>query len=382
MSLETLRLRAERAFASFNHAPDLTVQAPGRVNLIGEHTDYNGGFVLPCAIDRGTVVVARRRDDTTVRAIAADIAGEIDLFELDGAIAPEGGWRDYVRGVVLMLTGAGLARGADLAIAGDIPQGAGLSSSASLEVGIATALDALHEMDLGPARIARLAQAAENDFVGCACGIMDQLIAARAQAGHALLIDCQSLECRPVPMPEGLTVMVIESGVTRGLVGSAYNERRGQCAEAARHFGVAALRDVDRAMLESKSASSLDPLVFRRARHVVTENAHTLAAADALADGDLRRLGMLMAQSHVSMRDDFEITVPAIDRLVDIAATAIGKEGGARMTGGGFGGCVVALAPTAMVDVVRSAVARNYLSPTGMPAPVHVCRPSAGSSLI
>ncbi|TMJ19318.1 MAG: galactokinase [Alphaproteobacteria bacterium] len=370
--------RAEAAFAAaFGGAPDLVVQAPGRVNLIGEHTDYNDGFVLPCAIDSGTVIAARRRSDAVLAAVAADF-GEEDRIALDSPIARAGGWRDYVRGVAEVLRREGLARGAEVAIAGDVPQGAGLSSSASLEVALATTLARLQGLELGPTRIALLAQKAENDFVGCACGIMDQLVSARAGEGQALLIDCRSLDCRPVPMPEGLAVIVIHSGIERGLVDGAYNERRRQCEAAARHYGVAALRDLDEEALLA-GRKGLDPVAFRRARHVVTENARTLAAAEALASGDLPRLGLLMAQSHASMRDDFEITLPAIDRLAEIAAEAIGGEGGARMTGGGFGGCIVALAPQALVERVREAVERGYRSPDDRPARFMVCRASAGA---
>jgi galactokinase len=378
MSGGDTRSRAEAAFAAaFGGAPELVVQAPGRVNLIGEHTDYNDGFVLPCAIDSGTVIAARRRSEAVLAAIAADY-GEEDRISLDSPIARIGGWRDYVRGVADVLRGEGLARGAEVAIAGDVPQGAGLSSSASLEVALATTLARLGGLELDPTRIALLAQKAENDFVGCACGIMDQLVSARASEGQALLIDCRSLDCRPVPMPDGLAVIVIHSGIERGLVDGAYNERRRQCEAAARHYGVAALRDLDeQALLAGRGG--LDPVAFRRARHVVTENARTLAAAEALASGDLSRLGLLMAQSHASMRDDFEITIPAIDRLVAIAAEAIGGDGGARMTGGGFGGCIVALAPQALVERVREAVERNYRSPDDRPARFMVCRPSAGA---
>ncbi len=379
MTGEAPRARAERSFEeAFGGAPDLLVQAPGRVNLIGEHTDYNDGFVLPCAIDLGTAVAARARSDATVETVASDYGGERDSIAVDAPIAHAGGWRDYVRGVAAMLQDEGLARGADLAVSGDVPKGAGLSSSASLEVAVASTLARLGGLSIDPTRIAQLAQRAENEFVGCSCGIMDQLVSARAQAGHALLIDCRSLECRPVPMPAGLAVIVIHSGIERGLVDSAYNERREQCERAARHYGVAALRDVDEAALEA-GREGLDPLTYRRARHVVTENARTLAAADALAAGDLERLGLLMAQSHASMRDDFEITLPDIDRLVQIAGEAIGTEGGARMTGGGFGGCIVALAPEAAVERVRTAVARDYRAPSGKPALFMVCSPSAGA---
>ena len=376
------RARAEAAFESaYGGLPELVVQAPGRVNLIGEHTDYNDGFVLPCAIDAGTVIVARGRDDAALTAVAADYGGERDRIALDSPIVHGGGWRDYVRGVAAMLRDEGLRRGAEVAIAGDVPRGAGLSSSASLEVALAGTLARLGGLDVDSTRLALLAQKAENEFVGCACGIMDQLVSARAEAGHALLIDCRSLECRPVPMPDGLAVMVIHSGIERGLVDGAYNERRRQCEAAARHYGVAALRDLDEDGLLA-GREGLDPIAFRRARHVVTENARTLAAAGALASGELARLGTLMAQSHASMRDDFEITLPAIDRLVELAAGAIGGEGGARMTGGGFGGCIVALAPEAAVAAVREAVERDYRSPGGGPAQFMVCRPSAGAGAV
>jgi galactokinase len=246
MTGEAPRGRAERSFTeAFGAAPDLLVQAPGRVNLIGEHTDYNDGFVLPCAIDLGTAVASRARSDATSTRSPPIMAGSAIPFRVDAAIAHAGGWRDYVRGVAAMLQGEGLERGADLAVSGDVPKGAGLSSSASLEVAVATTLARLGGLDIDPTRIAQLAQRAENEFVGCSCGIMDQLVSARAQAGHALLIDCRTLECRPVPMPQGLAVIVIHSRIERGLVDSAYNERRQQCERAARHYGVPALRDLD-----------------------------------------------------------------------------------------------------------------------------------------
>lgn len=382
MTGEDPRERARRAFAkAFGGEPDIFVQAPGRVNLIGEHTDYNGGFVLPCAIDFGTVVAARARDDATLATVAADFNGEQDRIALDAPIVPTGGWRDYVRGVAAMLVPEGLGFGADLAISGDIPKGAGLSSSASLEVAVAATLAKLAGLVLDKMRIARLAQRAENEFVGCACGIMDQFVSARAQAGHALLIDCRSLECRDVALPKGLAVIVVDSRISRSLVSSAYNDRRWQCELAARHYGVTTLRNLDFASLDAGQAG-LGSLVFRRARHVVTENERTLAAAEALAKGDLALLGALMASSHASMRDDFEITVPAIDRLVEIVAAAIGEAGGARMTGGGFGGCVVALAPEAAIPEVQASVARDYRSPAGTPARIIRCHAAAGAGPI
>jgi galactokinase len=354
--------------AAFGGEPSCVVQAPGRVNLIGEHTDYNDGFVLPCAIDFGTQVAGRARDDMRVRIVAADVGHAIDSFRLDAPIAPraDAPWANYARGVVRMLLEHGLPlRGANLAVAGDVPQGAGLSSSASFEVAIGQAFKSVQGLDaLTPTDLARLAQRAENEFVGCHCGIMDQLISARGQAGHALLIDCRSLDARAVCLPEDLAVLIVHSRVQRGLVDSEYNLRRQQCEAAARHFGVRALRDLD--LLAFRAGSTgLDEVVRRRARHVVSENERTLQAADALAAGDVPRLGRLMAASHASMRDDFEITVPAIDGLVEIMQTAIGEEGGARMTGGGFGGCCVALLRRSRTQAVREAIDAQYRAPNG-----------------
>lgn len=361
--------RAREAFVqAWGAAPQLQVQAPGRVNLIGEHTDYNDGFVLPCAIDYATVIAASPRTDTLVRVVAADEGLGIDRFDLAAPIArlDEPRWTLYVRGMVQALREDGHAlRGADLAVAGDIPQGAGLSSSASLEVAVGQAFKSLYGLDaIDPTRLAVLAQRAENDFVGVRCGIMDQLASARGRRGHALLIDCRSLETTAVPWPSDWAIMIIHSRVRRGLVDSEYNIRRRQCEEAARHFGVPALRDVELLRLE-RDAAGLDPVVLRRARHIVTENQRTLEAAQALRAADLPRLGELMAASHASMRDDFEITTPAVDALAALAHGAIGGEGGARMTGGGFGGCVVAVMPAQRVDEVRAAVLAGYRAPTG-----------------
>jgi galactokinase len=371
----------------FDAAPSCVVHAPGRVNLIGEHTDYNDGFVLPCAIDYHTLVAAQPRDDRLVRVVAADYGNKLDEFSLDAPIRPltasDMGWANYVRGMVKMLLEHGLPlRGAEMAVAGNVPQGAGLSSSASLEVAIGQAFKTLQGLDsLSATDIALLAQKAENRFVGINCGIMDQLISARGAAGHALLIDCRSLEAAPVHLPDDVAVLIVHSRVKRGLVDSEYNTRRQQCEAAAKHYGVKALRDVDEATLLAERGS-LDELVFRRARHIVTENQRTLDAAQALAANDLRRMGELMAASHASMRDDFEITVPAIDQLVEILQGVIGQAGGARMTGGGFGGCVVALLPEAMVDAARAAIEAQYRAPSGEAATVYVCHPSAGAGPI
>ncbi|WP_295961052.1 galactokinase [Rhodoferax sp.] len=382
----SLQQRTTAAFTQhFGHAPALHVRAPGRVNLIGEHTDYNDGFVLPCAIDFETRISIGPRSDRQVRVCACDYGDALDQFDLDAPITPrpDAQWTNYVRGVVQVLRARGLHLGSmDMAIAGNVPQGAGLSSSASLEVAVGQAFKALHNLEqLTQADIALIAQKAENSFVGVNCGIMDQLISASGQADHALLIDCRSLSTQAVPVPAGLAVMIVHSHVQRGLVGSEYNTRRQQCEAAAAHYGVKALRDIDVARLE-RDAAGLDAVVLRRARHIVTENQRTLDAAQALADGGLLRLGQLMAASHDSMRDDFEITVPPIDHLVAILQAAIGPQGGARMTGGGFGGCVVALLPEALVPAARAAVAAQYRAPNGDAATVYVCHASAGVGVV
>ncbi|OAT77404.1 galactokinase [Mangrovibacter phragmitis] len=367
----------------FGYPAKETIQAPGRVNLIGEHTDYNDGFVLPCAIDYQTVISCAPRDDRIVRVIAADYDNQRDEFSLDEPILshPDQQWSNYVRGVVKHLqkrnNGFG---GADLVISGNVPQGAGLSSSASLEVAVGKVFQQLYHLPLDGAQLALNGQEAENQFVGCNCGIMDQLISALGKHDHALLIDCRSLGTKAVPMPKGVAVIIINSNFKRTLVGSEYNTRREQCETGARFFTQKALRDVSLATFNAV-AHELDPIVAKRVRHVLTENERTLAAANALADGDLQKMGELMAASHASMRDDFEITVPQIDTLVDIVKAAIGDKGGVRMTGGGFGGCVVALVPETLVDDVRQAVASQYEAKTGIKETFYVCKPSEGAGL-
>ncbi|MGG7667068.1 galactokinase [Yersinia sp. J1] len=368
----------------FTKEPALSIQAPGRVNLIGEHTDYNDGFVLPCAIDYATVISMAKRDDRQIRVIAADYDNQQDIFSLDEPIVshPELRWANYVRGVVkhLLLRNRDFG-GADLAISGNVPQGAGLSSSASLEVAVGQAFQALYQLPLSGVELALNGQEAENQFVGCNCGIMDQLISALGKQDQALLIDCRSLETRPVAMPKNVAVVIINSNVKRGLVDSEYNTRRQQCEAAARFFGVKALRDVTPAQFRANQ-SEMEPIVAKRARHIISENARTQAAADALALGDLTLMGQLMQESHISMRDDFEITVPAIDTLVDIVKSVIGERGGVRMTGGGFGGCIVALMPQDLVEQVRATVALEYPQKTGgMRETFYVCQASAGAGI-
>lgn len=343
----TPRDRANAAFvAAFGEQPARWFQAPGRVNLIGEHTDYNEGFVLPCAIDRQTVV-AWGPAPADIAVIAADADDRDDFVPVLPIARAGAAWANYVRGVADELLNAGHAIApARLAVAGNVPLGAGLSSSASLEVAVAFALTA---GQVDPTDAAILSQRAENNFVGCNCGIMDQLVSATGAADHALLIDCRSLERRLIPLPPDCALVVIDSGVRHAHTDSGYNARRAECDRAVAHYGVAALRDLDLATLEVRRGN-LDAIAYARARHVVTENARVLAAADALEAGALEAMGALMAESHRSMRDDFEITVPEVDRIVETADSVIKGRGGARMTGGGFGGSIVALVPTDLVS--------------------------------
>jgi galactokinase len=372
--------------ATYCSAPDLVAYAPGRVNLIGEHTDYNGGFVLPCAIPYGTAIAMGRKDTPEISVVALDLGSAKDNFmcsESPIASLEHGRWENHPRGIVAGSFNFGLpVRGTNMAITGNVPQGAGLSSSASLGIAMALGLSALAGLD-DPDRtkLARIAQWAEHEFVGCACGLMDQLASAYGNAGHALLIDCGKVENKAVPMPEGARILIVHSGIKRGLVDSAYNERRQQCEEAARHYGVHELRELDAIRLNA-DRGGLDETAFRRARHVVTENARTLEMAEALATSDYVALGGLMKASHQSMRDDFEITLPEIDRLVESIACALGGLGGARMTGGGFGGCVVAICPEEMVDAVYTALSK-YWGEIGRHSPLQtVVTPAHGAAII
>jgi len=365
----------------FGVAPTHCFRAPGRVNLIGEHTDYNDGFVLPAAINYQTVIAAEPRSDGIISVVAVDFNEQVSTFSAAADIQPDSAapWSNYVRGVVWALKQNGhTLPGANLVVAGDVPQGAGLSSSAALEVVVGTTLSALGGLNLDGKTIALTGQHAENNFVGMRCGIMDQFISALGRQDHALLIDCRSLDYRAVSIPAGTAIVIANSNVKRGLVDSEYNTRRRECEAAADYFGVPALRDVEPDVF-ALHADELAEKVSQRARHVITENARTVAAANALAAGDLKLMGQLMAESHLSMRDDFEITVPPIDALVEIISEVVGEHGGARMTGGGFGGCVVALAPEALVPEIKQAVAAQYPAASGLEATIYVCRASAGA---
>ncbi|OSZ64484.1 galactokinase [Sphingomonas sp. IBVSS1] len=370
---------------AYGHEPEVVAFAPGRVNLIGDHTDYNDGFALPCALQFGTVVAAAPLADQRIIARAVDFGAEQDEFRIDAPIAPlgQGHWQNHVRGIAAGLPLFGLPqRGASLAISGDVPQGNGLSSSASLGVALGLALAALAG-ERRPDRqvLARVAQWSEHQYVGCACGLLDQTASAFGEQGSALLLDCRTLAVEPAPFPADTTILIVPSGVARGLVDSAYNERRMQCRQAAAHFSVESLRDLDEARLMA-GQDGCDATIFRRARHVVTENARTLLAAAAMARGDLAELGRLMRASHASLRDDFEVSVAAVDALVDALNAAIGEGGGARMTGGGFGGCVVAVVAADRLASVERALSAHWQQ-VGQPAQAHFRGiPSAGARLL
>ena len=381
----TPRERAVQGFLrAFGSEAQRVARAPARVNLIGEHTDYNEGFAMPCAIDRDTVVAAAPRDDDVVEVLACDIGESLGRFRVGDAadVGASPQWLRYVQGMVAVLKEQGHAvGGAQLAIAGNVPQGAGLSSSASLELAVGHALAALNGWQLAPKAMALAGQRAENVFAGCQCGVLDQMSSALGVKDHALLLDCRSLDVKPISLPEGTAVLVIDSKIQRGLVDSEYNLRRQQCEAAAAGLGVKALRDVDDS-LWSRRGGSLDLVVRRRARHIVSDSQRCELLGVAMGRGDLREIGRLMRESHWSMRDDFEITVPAIDALAALVQDVIGDAGGARMTGGGFGGCVIALAPQGLVDDIRAAVAKGYRSPDGREAEVHVCAASGGAGVL
>ena len=364
----------------YGEAPALIAHAPGRVNIIGEHTDYNEGFVFPAAINFGTWVAATKRADNDIVVTAMDYENQQNQFSLsDINYDEEQGWANYVRGVVKVLKEAiPDFGGANLLVTGNVPQGAGLSSSASFEVAILKALSALYELPLDGVQAALLGQKAENTFVGCSCGIMDQLISAMGNEGMAMLLDCQSLAIEHSPLPDSHQIVIINSNVKRGLVDSEYNLRRQQCEQGASLLGVSSLREATMEMLEGAKAH-MPEVVYRRAKHIVTENARTLAASQALKAGDIETVSEAMAQSHISMRDDFEITVRPIDYLVEIIGEVLGKSGGVRMTGGGFGGCVVALVPTDKVEAVKQVMADKYSDETGYSADIYVCTATQGA---
>ncbi len=372
---------AEKVFHErFGEAPHLIVRAPGRVNLIGEHTDYNDGFVLPMAIERAVYIALRPTADTHIRVLSLDFSAE-QAFDLGGFDRGDHGWMEYIKGTAWSMMEVGFElSGWEGVVAGDVPVGAGLSSSAALEMATARACCAVSEIPWDAPGVALLGQRAENEWVGVNCGIMDQMISASAVAGSALLIDCRTLETTPVPLPAGHRVVVMDTATRRGLVDSAYNERRRQCERAARFLGVEALRDVSVAEFAGR-ASGLDPLARKRARHVITENERTLASAEAMKRGDAATVGRFMNEGHASLRDDFEVSSEGLDTMVAIARTHRGCQG-ARMTGAGFGGCAVALVQADSADAFVESVARLYQEKTGLNAALYVSGAAGGAEVL
>ena len=384
MTVEPLTSVAERVKhefpRQFSGSATLLARAPGRVNLIGEHTDYNDGFVMPVAIDRAVWIALRPRKDNRVVVHSLDL-GETSSFQLGNWPPKRGrGWLEYIRGVAWVLSQEGhKLRGWEGVIAGDIPRGAGLSSSAAVEMAVARAFSSVSDIKWDPTAMALAGQRAENQWVGVNCGIMDQLISARGEAGRALLIDCRSLEVKAVPVPDQAAVVVLDTATRRGLVRSAYNERRSQCEEAARAFGVRALRDVSVEEFEAKSGG-LDETTCRRARHVVHENERTVRAAAALDVGDLKEAGRLMNESHESLRADFEVSRDELDIIASLARDH-GACYGARMTGAGFGGCAVALVEADQSREFADSVAGAYEGRTRLTPAIYVCRADEGASV-
>ena len=363
----------------FGGAPVFIVRAPGRVNLIGEHTDYNDGFVVPMAIDRAVWIALRPRADGRVVGHSLDLDQSVE-FWLEDNKDEQVGWGDYVKGVAWALEDAGYAlRGWEGVVTGDVPIGAGLSSSAALEMATARAFAATSAFPWEATKLAKIGQRAENEWVGVNCGIMDQLISAAGVADHALLIDCRSLEMQAVPLPPDTVVVVLDTMTRRGLVDSVYNERRAQCEAAARFFGVPALRDVSVDQFLAR-ANELDETTRRRALHVVTENARALQAAQVMLRGDAVELGRLMDASHISLRDDFEVSSNELNAIVACAQRDDGCYG-ARMTGAGLGGCAVALVRTAAVDAFADNVSSCYEEETGLKPNVYVCTATAGATV-
>jgi galactokinase len=357
------------------------VRAPGRVNLIGDHTDYNDGFVLPVAIHRETIVDAVARDDRSVVLRSASVEGE-RTFNLDSLDpAPQGDWSDYVRGMAIELQNRGVElHGAELQITSSIPIGAGLSSSAALEISSGRALLALAGVEVDPVTLALTAQRAENEHTGTRCGIMDQLVSTSAAKGHALLIDTRSLQLTPVAVPAEAAIVACNTMVRRSLANeSAYNERRAECERAAQLLGVAALRDATMDAVDA-ARSTLGDVLYRRAKHVVTENARVLEGARVLAQSDGRAFGELMYESHASLRDDFGVSCKQLDIMVEEAQKFEGALG-ARMTGGGFGGCTVNLIARGRVEAFLRYMTERYHDRTGVFPEIYFIDSAPGATI-
>ena len=376
---DSLRQNFERLY----HDRPAIVRAPGRVNLIGEHTDYNDGFVMPAAIGFYTWIAANVRSDRVLHARSEEFAETIDLKLETLSGPPSKHWSDFVRGVAAVLQNRGVAlKGANLAIHGQVPMGAGLSSSASLEVAIGLALLSAADVEVKQLDLVKACQQAEHEYVGTRCGIMDQFVAVFGQEGHALMLDCRSLEYQTLAIPSDVRLVICNSMVKHELASGEYNRRRADCEAGVATFRqsmpqVRALRDVSVADLE-ENKNKLSEQIFRRCRHVISENNRVLDAAEALRSSDLHTFGKLMYKSHDSLRDDYEVSCRELDLLVEIAASCEGVYG-SRMTGGGFGGCTVTLVRSASVDSFRDKIVSKYAAETGLTPDVYVCSAAQGA---
>ncbi|HEX6291324.1 MAG TPA: galactokinase [Herpetosiphonaceae bacterium] len=384
---ETRRVQLARLFTQvFDAPPTLFTRAPGRVNLIGEHTDYNEGFVLPAAINRAAYVAARPRDDRQLRLYARqkDEHATLALDELKPDLVT--GWAAYIAGMADFLQQAGhTLTGADLMIDGDVPQGAGLSSSAALEMAIGATLLALAGHEIDRVQLAQVGQRTEHHYIHVLSGIMDQLISALGKANHALLIDCRNYSTQPLPLQRDVQIVVCNSKVKRELAHSGYNQRRAECDEAVRLLRavlpeITTLRDVTPDHLD-QHADLLPENVLKRARHVVTENARVLESAEVLRRGDLQRFGALMNEAHASYRDDFEASIREIEVLVHAAQTLTGVYG-SRLTGGGWGGCTVSLVADEAVERFCSTVSTIYEHEVGYTPDIYVCTAADGVEVV
>jgi galactokinase len=358
-------------------------RAPGRVNLIGEHTDYNDGFVLPAAINFSTWVTLAPLQDDRLEIFSENFNEQIAIQLGDADIKPRGHWSDYVIGVAVVLQKAGHSlRGAHLKIRGEVPIGSGLSSSAAVEVATACALVANSGLEIDRVELAKLCRRAENEFVGARVGIMDQFVSLHGKANKALLLDCRSLGYELRPLSTDASLVVCNTMVKHELASSEYNQRREECEAGVKHLAqmlpnVRALRDVTLEQLE-KYGKDMPPVIYRRCRHVVTENARVLEAGDALVRVDLNRFGQLMYESHRSLRDDYEVSCKELDLMVELASKTEGVYG-ARMTGGGFGGCTVNLVAREHEETFNRFVAEGYERQTKLKPEIFVCEPANGA---
>ncbi|WP_394129414.1 galactokinase [Shewanella maritima] len=365
---------------NFGTKADDLYQAPGRINIIGEHTDYNEGLVLPVAINFNTVIAVKHRDDYQFRAVSDAFPGEIQQWEFghEGDIADDSQWYNYLKGITAAMALSGLhAKGLDLAIVGNVPLGTGLSSSAALEIAFGTAISYADQLHLSPLAIAQISQRAESHMTRQECGIMDQMISALAEPDHALLIDCLELDSEPVLLPENLSLIVIDLNIDRKSFMAQYQERKQSCYEITEILGLDSLRDLTQIQLH-RAKQLLTDSQYRRALHVMTESQRTASAARALQENNLNRFSEIMHHSHCSLRDNFEVVTPEMDHVINAVHQFVGDKGGVKMSDG----CIIALVDHELTDQVIELVEDSFHSLTGRDATIHLCSASGGAGRI